>query len=362
MKTPIAPLALAAAAMFAAPASAQSNVTLSGIADAGVRWVGNDGVASAKSMVSGSNSTSRLILRGTEDLGSGLSAGFHLEHGLNLANGAQASSTAGQFWDRRSTVSLMSKSLGEVRAGRDFVPSYSNWSPFDPFSYVGAAGSNNLISATPQGPIRAAFGTSPNTTVRANDALQLLLPGGLGGVEGGLLLAPRGGGTVANGKNKVIGLRLGWAGGPLRVSAARTQTENDLTTAGKFTDTAIGGAYDFGIVRVTAAWRHFDYASAEQTNLLLGATVAVGAAGQVKLSWGQADFDGRVGTTDISANGASLVGLGYVHSLSKRTALYGTVSRINNDGVLTLAVPGGSSGMTAGGASKGFEVGVRHTF
>jgi predicted porin len=362
MKTPFAPLALAAAAAFAAPALAQSSVTLSGIADAGVRWVDNDGVASAKSMVSGSNATSRIILRGTEDLGAGLSAGFHLEHGLILTTGAQASSTLGQFWDRRSTVSLMSKSLGEVRAGRDFVPSYANWSVFDPFSYVGAAGANNLISATPQGPIRAAFGTNPNTTVRANDALQLLLPGGLGGAEGGVLLAPSGGGTVANGKNKVIGVRLGWAGGAWRMSAARTQTENNLTTAGKFTDTALGGAYDFGIVRITAAWRRFDYASAQQTNLLLGATVPVGGAGQVKLSWGKADFDGTVGATDISANGASLFGLGYVHSLSKRTALYGTLSRINNDGGLTLAVPGGSSGMTAGGASKGAEVGVRHTF
>lgn len=362
MKTPFAPLALAAAASFAPPASAQSGVTLSGITDAGVRWVGNDGVASAKSMVSGSNATSRIILRGTEDLGAGLSAGFHLEHGLILTNGAQASSTVGQFWDRRATVSLTSRSLGEVRAGRDFVPSYSNWSVFDPFSYVGAAGANNLISATPQGPIRAAFGSNPNTTVRANDALQLILPSGLGGAEGGVLLAPSGGGTVANGKNKVIGVRLGWAGGPWRVSAARTQTENNLTTAGKFTDTALGGAYDFGIVRVSAAWRRFDYASAEQTNLLLGATVPVGAAGQVKLSWGKADFDGTVGPTDISANGASQFGLGYVHSLSKRTALYGTLSRINNEGGLTLAVPGGSSGMTAGGASKGVEVGVRHTF
>lgn len=324
-----APMAFAAALAASSAALAQSSVTLAGVADAGLRYVSNEGVASNKSMVSGSNATSRIILRGSEDLGGGLSASFHLEHGLNLATGALASSTAGQFWDRRSTVSLASKTLAELRAGRDFVPSYSNWSPFDPFSYVGVAGSNNLVSATPQGPIRAAFGTSPNTTVRANDALQLLLPGGLGGVEGGVLLAPRGGGTVANGKNKVIGVRLGWAGGPLRVSAARTQTENNLTTAGKFTDTAIGGAYDFGLVRVTAPWRRFDYSSAEQTNLLLGATVPVGAAGQVKLSWGKADFDGAVGTTDISANGASLLG---------------------------------TSGMTAGGTSKGFEVGVRHNF
>jgi predicted porin len=267
----------------------------------------------------------------------------------------------GQFWDRRATVSLASKTFGELRAGRDFVPSYSNWSPFDPFSYVGVAGANNLVSATPQGPIRAAFGTSPNTTVRANDALQWLLPGGLGGFEGGVLAAPRAVGTVADGKNKVIGLRLGWAAGPVRVTAATTSTQNNLTTAGKFKDHAIAGAYDFGIVRVSAGWRRFDYSTAEQTNVLFGLTAPMGS-GQVKLSWGKADYDGSVGTTDISANGASQIGLGYVHNLSKRTALYTTVSRLNNNGALTLAVPGGLAGMPAGGSSKAFEAGIRHNF
>lgn len=357
-----APLAFAAALVASSTALAQSSVTLAGVADAGVRQVSNDGVASNRSMVSGSNATSRIILRGSEDLGAGLAAGFHLEHGLNLATGSQASSTAGQFWDRRATVSLASKTLGELRAGRDFVPSYSNWSPFDPFSYVGAAGANNLVSAVPQGPIRAAFGTSPNTTVRANDALQWLLPSGLGGFEGSVLAAPRAGGTVADGKNKVIGLRLGWVGGPLRISAATTSTQNNLTTAGKFKDHAIAGAYDFGLVRLTTGWRRFEYATAEQTNLLVGATVLVGASGQFKLSWGQADFDGNVGATNISANGARQIGLGYVHNLSRRTALYATLSRLNNDGALTLAVPGGSPGMPAGGASKGYEAGIRHNF
>ena len=357
-----APLAFAAALIAAPAAMAQSSVTLAGVADAGVRQVSNQGVASNKSMVSGANATSRIIIRGTEDIGGGLSAGFHLEHGLNLTNGTQASSTVGQFWERRATVSLASKSVGELRAGRDFVPSYSNWSPFDPFSYVGAAGANNLVSATPQGPIRAAFGTSPNTTVRANDALQWLVPGGLGGLEGGLMLAPRGGGTVADGRNKVIGLRLGWAAGPARITAATTSTQNNLTTLGKFKDHALAGAYDFGLVRVTAGWRRFEYAAAEQTNVLVGATLPVGASGLVKLSWGKADFDGAVGATNISANGASQIGLGYVHNLSKRTALYTTVSRLDNDGALTLAVPGGTAGMAAGGTSKAFEAGIRHNF
>ncbi len=132
----------------------------------------NTGGSSVKSLVSGSNSTSRIIIRGVEDLGGGLTAGFHLEHGILLDAGAAVSAT--QFWDRRSTVSVTSPAWGELRLGRDFVPSYVSWTRYDPFSYVGVAGSNNLVSATPNGPIRSAFSTSPNTTVRSSNAIQWL--------------------------------------------------------------------------------------------------------------------------------------------------------------------------------------------
>ena len=75
--------AAAAALTLAGTASAQStNLAFSGVADLAARSVSNQGLGAAKSLVSGSNSTSRLILRGTEDLGGGLSAGFHLEHGM----------------------------------------------------------------------------------------------------------------------------------------------------------------------------------------------------------------------------------------------------------------------------------------
>ena len=126
-------------------------------------------------------------------------------------------------------MSLASPTWGELRAGRDFVPSYVNWSRYDPFSYVGVAGSNNLVSATPNGPIRSAFSTSPNTTVRSSNSIQWLLPTGWAGLEGGLMVAAGEGGTAANGQHKVIGARLGWASKNYGVSAATTRTENNLT-------------------------------------------------------------------------------------------------------------------------------------
>lgn len=351
------PLVLAAAALAAAPVLAQSSVQMSGIADAAVRQVSHSGLGSVKSLVSGSNSTSRLVIRGTEDLGDGLSAGFHLEHGIALDTGLPT----GGFWDRRSTLSLAHQRFGELRLGRDFVPSYSGWSRFDPFSYVGVAGSNNLVSATPNGPIRSAFNTSPNTTVRSSNAVQVLLPAGLGGVEGGVLVAAGEGGTAANGQHKVIGARIGWAGAGTVLSLATTTTENNLTTAGKFKDTALGGSYAFAALRLSAAWRRFEQASSEQTNMLFGVSVPFGVH-EIKGSFVRAEFDGSVGATSLGANRADQIGLGYVYHLSKRSALYGTYARIANDGALAYVIPGGAAGMAAGGTSTGVEAGIRHSF
>lgn len=356
-KTLITLAALGALAATSTTTRAQSSVTLSGIADAAVRSVSNEGRGSIKSMVSGSLSTSRLVIRGTEDLGGGWSAGFWLEHGIALDTG----NPTGGFWDRRSTVSLSSKRLGELRLGRDFVPSYTAWSRHDPFGYVGVAGSNNLVSSAPQGPIRSAFGTSANTTVRSSNSAQWVLPSGLGGVEGVLMAAAGEGGVAANGQHKLFGARLGWAGGPVSVTVAHTRTENDLTTAGRFGDTTVGGSWNLGFLRLSAAWREFKQAAARQTNVLVGATVPVGRS-DIKLSYVQAGFEGRVGNTAIGANEATLLGLGYVYNLSKRTAVYTTASRIDNDGALTYAVPGGPGGLAAGRNSTGYELGLRHSF
>lgn len=352
-------VAIGLLALTGGSAWAQGQVTLAGIADAAVRHVRNEGRGGVSSLVSGSNATSRIIIRGSEDLGGGLSAGFHLEHGILLDGGAPASGS--MFWDRRATVSLASKTYGELRAGRDFVPSYSNWSRYDPFGYVGLAGANNFVSATPQGPLRAAFGSGANTTVRSGNSMQWLLPAGLGGLEGGLMLAAGEGGTAANGQHKLAGARLGYADKRFNIAAAYTRSENNLTGGDALDDLALGGSYDFGPIRVSAAWRRFKLDSAGQTQLLLGAWLPLGP-GQLKLSWNRVNLQGRVGAMIIDRNDADQLGLGYVHDLSKRSALYATVARIANRGAASYALPGGASGLAGGGDSSGLELGMRHLF
>jgi predicted porin len=94
---------------------------------------------------------------------------------------------------------------------------------------------------------------------------------------------------------------------------------------------------------------------------LLGAWIPVGQ-GTVKISLNRANLSGRVGTVSIDANDSQQLALGYVYDLSKRSALYTTVSVIKNKGAATYAVPGGASGMTGGGTSRGLEGGLRHNF
>jgi predicted porin len=346
-------------ALCATPATAQSTVTVSGVVDLALRRVSNEGVGSRSSLVSGSNATSRLIISGREDLGGGLSAGFHLEHGILADLGTPAS--ADKFWDRRSTVSLADQRLGELRLGRDFVPSYVAWSRYDPFVYVGVARSANLVSATPVGPIRAAFGSNANTTVRSDNAAQWLLPGGLGGVEGGLLLAAREGGDAASGRAGVRGLRIGYTGKAFSASAATTRSENSLTTAGSFRDSTLGGHVDVANLRLLAAGRTFEVDRAKQTMLLLGA-VATWGLHEVKASWVKADLSGRVGATVIDRNDARQWGLGYAYHLSKRSALYATAAQVKNQGAARYVISDGLAGLPAGGTSRGVEVGLRHRF
>lgn len=351
--------ATALALAFGSSAWAQSSVTISGIADAAARSVSNEGSGSVKSLVSGSNSTSRLVFRGTEDLGGGLSASFWLEHGIALDSGAASGGT--QFYDRRSTVSLASATAGEVRLGRDYVPTYTVWVRHDPFSHVGVAGSNNFGGSGPTGPIRAAFGTNPNTTVRSNNSVQFLLPGGLGGVEGGVMVAAGEGGTTASGADKLIGARLGWNSPSYGVVVATSRTSNDLTgTSNKFQDSVVGGNATIGSLKLTLAWRQFKYTSAKQTNTLLGAVYSMGLH-DLKASYLRGNLSGQVGATRIDANDATQLGLGYVYNLSKRSALYATYARIDNDGLANFVIPGGPT-LVAGRKSTGYEAGLRHSF
>ena len=108
---------LAAAASMAAPAFAQSNVTLYGRVNTTLEFQ-KDGAADRVTALN--NNSSRWGIRGSEDLGGGLKANFVLESGFNSDTG----NAPAPFFGRQSSVELSSASMGAVRLGNWLPGSY----------------------------------------------------------------------------------------------------------------------------------------------------------------------------------------------------------------------------------------------
>jgi predicted porin len=127
------------AAAISTTAVAQQ-VTVYGVVDQAVRSTSPAVGASTTSVVSGSFATSRIGVRGEEDLGGGLKVGFTLEGGLNAANGAVGSGS--NFFSRESSVSLIS-GLGTITMGRtdtsasEGVDTFAGIGNFGNFAFVG---------------------------------------------------------------------------------------------------------------------------------------------------------------------------------------------------------------------------------
>ena len=330
-------LALAAVATLGTGAAqAQSSVTLFGVLDVGVRHVDNAGTTQSQLSTDGLQS-SRLGFRGTEDLGGGLKAGFWLESAINADTGTANSA---RFWHRRATVSLSSASLGEIRLGRDLVPTWTALGDFDPFGTNGI-GDTSLSYAALGG---------VDTKVRSDNMVSYFLPSA-GGFYGQLSLAA-GEGVVGK---KYTGGRAGFRSGPVDVTVAYSQTEvttDDVKLA------VVAGSYDFGMVKLMASAQQAEYQTSKDRHYTVGLTAPVGV-GQIRASYVKTDGSGAIGDRD-----ADQFAIGYVHNLSKRTAVYTTYALIENKGTANYTV-GTISGFTMPKTqenSQGFELGLRHAF
>jgi len=142
MKKSLMAVAVMGLASVGSVAQAQSVVTLYGRLDNGIEYQSAvpTGAHTAKSRFraeSGDWGTSLFGMQGTEDLGSGNSAIFRLEDGLNTSTGAGGGG-AGTMFSRWAYVGLKNNSYGTIRLGKqqwianevwDFDPmGQSNWS------------------------------------------------------------------------------------------------------------------------------------------------------------------------------------------------------------------------------------------
>lgn len=329
-------VALAVLGSFATVAAAQSSVTLFGVVDAAARYNKANG-QTKKSLASGGSATSRLGVRGVEDLGGGLKASFWLEGQVNVDEGSADTS---KFWGRRSTISL-SGEFGEVRLGRFKSAARLHIEDYDP---VGTTGLGSIAQ------VYSALGSGTDLS-RFDNQVTYILPGNLGGFYGSAEVAA-GEGTD---NKKQLGGRVGFKSGPFDISAALSQAGKNT----KYKVSTIGGSYNLDVVKLNALYTVNKYGSAQQKAVTLAAIAPLGS-GSVWGSYTKADANSAAEKAGVVYD-ATLIAAGYVHNLSKRTALYTTVSKIENKGKGKFALSN-SPAVAAGGGSGGFDVGVKHSF
>ncbi|CAJ0771567.1 porin [Ralstonia chuxiongensis] len=146
MKTKNTWMAAIAVALPAA-AWAQSGVTLYGVADAALSYqthanAAGNSLFGLQQGGEGFLSGSRFGLKGNEDLGGGMSAGFVLENGFIETTGKL--DQQGQLFGRQAYVRLTSKDLGEVSLGRQYTTANTLLYYVDPLG-IGAAPSNSWM-------------------------------------------------------------------------------------------------------------------------------------------------------------------------------------------------------------------------
>jgi predicted porin len=135
--------AIVAATAFAAaaPAFAQSSVTLYGIVDDSIVYQSsqtnlaktNAGRSNVK-MASGIWAGSRFGLKGAEDLGGGNKAIFQLESGFDINNGTQSFTNA--MFGRQAWVGLTNPAYGTLTLGRQYTSYYTLLAPYSPTNWL----------------------------------------------------------------------------------------------------------------------------------------------------------------------------------------------------------------------------------
>lgn len=342
-------LAVIAAAPLAFPlaAAAQSNVTIYGVLDAALSKEDTGAPNGGKPLQlnSGNQSSSRFGFRGSEDLGGGLKAIFNLEAGYALDTGVGDSSLFG----RRSVVGLES-AYGTLTLGREYSPIAAVAAASDPFGQ-GFYGSN-----------LSAFGSTGRLTRRLSNSVNYKS----NNYSGFSVLAAYAAGEqtfpavpVTADSLNLRGIAGQYSNGGLYLGLG--YHEYNRLQIGKDKEMAFGAAYKFGDFEVKGGYLAADPTGAnnkfEQINL--GATYTM-AAIKFFVTWQQ----DKVELNGAKANG---VAVAYTYNLSKRTNLYASYARLDNNGTGAFGLNSSSTNITPPATAPGSDptalsVGVRHAF
>ena len=174
--------AIAAVTAFAGAAQAQSSVTVYGILDVGFAGTtsrtttvtsggsaaqgGNKANTTAFSGA-GSETTSRLGFRGTEDLGGGTAAFFTAEFALAPTDMNLSGNANGGLFNRQTFLGLSQKGIGRAAIGTQYTPIHLAVGATDPGQQNNMIGSIIYATSAAQGNGQ----TTTSYTVRQNQAI-----------------------------------------------------------------------------------------------------------------------------------------------------------------------------------------------
>lgn len=349
----------AAAGFMSAPVLAQSQVTLYGTFDGGLRHLSNTNAAGQSKTTmdsSGTYNSNRWGMMGSEDLGNGMKANFTMEGGFMTGTGV--GSISGGLFGRKQIVGL-SGGWGALDLGRNYNTIFYTTGAYDPFNYK----YTGII------PIATLDGARDNNmiTYTSNSMNGLVIRGdySLGEVAG----------SSGDGSKAQIG--LAYANGPFNVGAAYGTGKNvpiaavgpvagipSLTTK----QWTIGGGYTFNAFALKAGYYDrkadnntaFLGGEAEQKTWWLGGRYAMSGANALTLAYYDTkynDYATLVPATAVSAKNQLWI-LGFVHNLSKRTELYADIDSRRLNGAGYTGTIDGATKVT----QTGISVGINHAF
>lgn len=261
------------------------------------------------------NNSSRLGIKGEEALGSGLKAGFVLEHGFDPTTGAGAAT----LWGRQSEL-YVGGGFGTVRLGN-----FSSEAQLATGDWVSL---HNHDTGTSADRLYAYFGNDTNKVAYRTPEFVKGLTLEVSTAEGS--------GTV----KRTYDLAANYDLGALKLGAG-------FNKQGDARQFALRALYEMGSFTVgTYYQRDTDvYAAGSRNNLRLAGMYTMGAS-EFHVNVGMA---GKAGS--VASSKATQATVGYNHNLSKRTKVYGYYTRLN-DGAANLY----------GGDFSSLALGLRHNF
>ena len=373
---------VAIAALAAFGAQAQSSVTMEGYIDRGyVKTDNTNNEKDAKGVGSNAGTTS-LRIKGTEDLGNGLSAGFLITTDWADLSGANQDTTAttassiqtGGFANSQSYIEMVSKTMGKVQLGSInneiltattavAAPGFStgvgsayssSWSTHDGYG-TGVTGSGGIVSKTTLG----ATGAGARGIRQAN-TIKYVSPN-FSGVTFAYGIAPK---NSVGGTGDTVGvtdMSIRYANGPLdvmyaslkyEVGSAAAPTNGSLTANSDNTQTILAASY--------AVMPTLKLHTGFGTSKASAATLANSKSTQYGVTWNATPMiDVMVQTASVKDDSASssydrkMTGFGVDYKFSKTTRAYFRMDdlKLNDGGTVTS---GDSIKRTAIGVSKSF--------